>query len=86
MADWLSKPKSLRGRLRDIPALNHSGLRDCQIIAIENLEKSFRDTREDLFLKDAYSLPLKALVLEHFFLAWLVRLAETYMPIAYLVL
>lgn len=45
MADWLSKPKSLRARLHDIPALNHSGLRDCQILAIENLEKSFREDR-----------------------------------------
>src|ERR1700688_503135 len=45
MADWLSKPKSLRARLHDIPPLNHAGLRDCQITAIENLEKSFRDDR-----------------------------------------
>jgi type I restriction enzyme R subunit len=45
MADWLSKPKSLRARLHDIPALNHSGLRDCQIAAVETLEKSFREDR-----------------------------------------
>ena len=45
MADWLSKPKSLRARLHDIPALNHSGLRDCQISAVEKLEKSFREDR-----------------------------------------
>ncbi len=45
MADWLSKQKSLRARLHDIPALNPAGLRDCQVTAIENLEKSFRADR-----------------------------------------
>jgi type I restriction enzyme, R subunit len=45
MAEWLSKSKSLRARLRDIPSLNPAGLRDCQITAIENLEKSFREDR-----------------------------------------
>lgn len=45
MAEWLSKPKSLRARLHDIPALNPSGLRDCQITAIQNLEVSFREDR-----------------------------------------
>ena len=45
MAEWLSKPKSLRARLHDIPALNPEGLRDCQINAIQNLEHSFREDR-----------------------------------------
>jgi type I restriction enzyme R subunit len=45
MAEWLSKPKSLRARLHDIPALDPTDLRDCQIIAIQNLEKSFREDR-----------------------------------------
>ena len=45
MAEWLSKPTSLRARLHDIPPLNPAGLRDCQITAIENLEKSFQDDR-----------------------------------------
>lgn len=45
MAEWLSKPRSLRARLHDIPTLNPSGLRDCQITAIQNLEKSFREGR-----------------------------------------
>jgi type I restriction enzyme R subunit len=45
MVEWLSKPKSLRARLHDIPPLNLAGLRDCQITAIKNLEKSFRDDR-----------------------------------------
>lgn len=42
MAEWLSKPKSLRARLHDIPPLNSEGFRDCQIKAIENLEESFK--------------------------------------------
>jgi type I restriction enzyme, R subunit len=45
MAEWLSKPKSLRARLHDIPALNPAGLRDCQVTAIQNLEHSFRGDR-----------------------------------------
>jgi type I restriction enzyme R subunit len=45
MAEWLSKAKSLRTRLHDIPALDSTGLRDCQISAIQNLEKSFREDR-----------------------------------------
>jgi type I restriction enzyme R subunit len=42
MAEWLSKPKSLRARLYDVPPLDPAGFRDCQIRAIENLEKSFQ--------------------------------------------
>lgn len=45
LKEWFDKPKSLRGRLQDLPALNHEGLRDCQIIAIENLEQSFKEDR-----------------------------------------
>ena len=45
MAEWLTKSKSLRARLHDIPALNPAGLRDCQVTAIQNLEKSFREDR-----------------------------------------
>ena len=45
MADWLSRPKSLRARLHDILTLNPAGLRDCQIGAIQNLETSFKDDR-----------------------------------------
>jgi type I restriction enzyme R subunit len=45
MGEWLSKPKSLRSRLQDIPVLNTAGLRDCQITAIQNLEKSFKEDR-----------------------------------------
>src|ERR1700731_3195597 len=45
MAEWLSKPTSLRSRLQTLPPLGHFGLRDCQIAAIENLEQSFREDR-----------------------------------------
>src|ERR1700724_4626626 len=45
MAEWLSKPASLRARLQTMPPLGHSGLRDCQITAIENLERSFKEDR-----------------------------------------
>ena len=43
MQEWLSKPESLRSRLQSIPPLLHAGLRECQIIAIENLEASFKE-------------------------------------------
>ena len=45
LAEWLTKPASLRGRLHDLPALDPAGLRDCQITAIENLETSFKADR-----------------------------------------
>ncbi len=45
MAEWLSKPRSLRTRLQDLPALNSEGLRGCQEKAIENLEQSFKADR-----------------------------------------
>jgi type I restriction enzyme R subunit len=45
IAEWLSKPASLRARLQTIPLLTHAGLRGCQIVAIENLEKSFKEDR-----------------------------------------
>ena len=42
MVEWLTHPKPLRARLHDLPALNPSGLRDCQIDAVQNLETSFQ--------------------------------------------
>ncbi|MGN6212516.1 DEAD/DEAH box helicase family protein [Parafilimonas sp.] len=55
-ANWLKQGTSLRTRLHDIPDLGDSfsspsgrpggaGLRDCQITAINNLEKSFRQAK-----------------------------------------
>lgn len=43
--EMLKKTKSLRARLLDIPDLPETGLRDCQIKAINKLEQSFRDNR-----------------------------------------
>ncbi len=40
LREWLTQPETLRGRLRTMPPLIKTGLRDCQIEAIEGLEKS----------------------------------------------
>lgn len=42
---WLKQGKSLRDRLHNLPSLDHTGLRPAQIIAIENLETSFKNDR-----------------------------------------
>ncbi len=42
---FLRESKTLRARVRDIPPLTSEGLRDCQVTAITNLEKSFREAR-----------------------------------------
>ena len=39
--EWLKQEDSLRARLKKFPTLNSSGLRDCQVNAIINLEESF---------------------------------------------
>ena len=45
MRDWYAQSTSLSARLQWLPALDPTGLRACQISAIENLEKSFKDNR-----------------------------------------
>lgn len=50
---WLSQSNTLRGRLHDIPVLPEDGLRDCQITAINNLEKSFKDQRPKALIQMA---------------------------------
>ena len=45
MRAWLNQPASLRTRLKQLPALDPTGLRKCQINAIQNLEKSFKNDR-----------------------------------------
>jgi hypothetical protein len=45
LAEWLSKPQSLRARLQNIPPLDPAGFRACQITAIKNLENSFKADR-----------------------------------------
>jgi type I restriction enzyme R subunit len=43
--DWLTEEDTLRDRLKSLPPLIKTGLRDCQIEAIENLEKSVADSK-----------------------------------------
>jgi type I restriction enzyme R subunit len=52
-SEWMKQDKSLRTRLHDIPALPEAGLRDCQIIAINNLEKSFREAKPKALIQMA---------------------------------
>ncbi len=42
---WLKKTKSVRAALQDLYNLPEEGLRECQINAINNLEKSFRENK-----------------------------------------
>ena len=53
LLEWSKQDRSLRTRLHDIPLLPESGLRDCQIIAINNLEKSFKDARPKALIQMA---------------------------------
>lgn len=50
---WSKETKTLRGRLHDIPLLPEEGLRDCQVTAITNLEKSFKDQRPKALIQMA---------------------------------
>lgn len=45
LAAWLSQPDTVRARLQHLPILPTAGLRDCQVEAITNLEKSFAEAR-----------------------------------------
>jgi type I restriction enzyme R subunit len=45
LRDWLKEFDILRQRLRDLPPLEKSTLRDCQFNVIQNLEKSLKDQR-----------------------------------------
>ncbi|AWO01376.1 restriction endonuclease subunit R [Chitinophaga alhagiae] len=45
LLEWSKKEKSLRGRFADFPKLDETGLRPAQIVAINNLEKSFKGNR-----------------------------------------
>ena len=53
LQDWLKMDKSLRSRLLDLPALPIEKLRDCQISAINNLEKSFKENRPKALIQMA---------------------------------
>ena len=45
LKEWIAQGSSLRSRLQAFPELNPKGLRNCQEIAINNLEDSFKDNR-----------------------------------------
>lgn len=45
LKEFLSDEKTLRRKMQEMPPLITEGLRDCQIEAVTNLEKSFKDTR-----------------------------------------
>lgn len=51
--EWLKQDQSLRAGVLTIPALPESGLRDCQIVAINNLEKSFKDNKPKALIQMA---------------------------------
>jgi len=45
LADWIKEDDTLRNKMKAFPELNRQGLRDCQIEAILNLEKSFAENK-----------------------------------------
>ena len=45
MQDWYTRSATLRARIQGLPELDPTGLRSCQIKAIERLEGSFKDDR-----------------------------------------
>jgi type I restriction enzyme R subunit len=51
--EYSKQPGSLRARLQEIPALPEDGLRDCQVIAIHNIEKSFKDNHPKALIQMA---------------------------------
>ncbi|MDI6916913.1 MAG: type I restriction-modification enzyme R subunit C-terminal domain-containing protein [Thermoplasmatales archaeon] len=53
LKDWLSQDGTLRARLKKVPSLKTEGLRDCQIEAIQNLEKSFAEARPKALIQMA---------------------------------
>ena len=52
-SEWSKQDKSLRKRLLDIPLLPELGLRDCQILAINKLEKSFKEAKPKALIQMA---------------------------------
>jgi len=53
LSEWISQKDTLRGRLRNMPPLITTGLRDCQIEAIRNLERSLAEARPRALLQMA---------------------------------
>lgn len=53
IAEWIKKGSSLRERLLSMPALDPTGLRPAQIVAVENLETSFKNNRPKALIQMA---------------------------------
>lgn len=53
LSEWIKKSASLRERMLAMPALDPTGLRPAQIVAIENLEKSFKNNRPKALIQMA---------------------------------
>lgn len=53
LAEWLKQGNTLRERLNHIPVLDPLGLRPAQIVAIENLEVSFKNNRPKALIQMA---------------------------------
>ncbi|MBJ7880699.1 DEAD/DEAH box helicase family protein [Gelidibacter salicanalis] len=53
IADWLKKGKSLRKRLLSLPDVDETGLRPAQIVAVNNLEHSFKKNRPKALIQMA---------------------------------
>ena len=51
--EYIKQNKSLRRRLQDIPVLPVMGLRDCQVTAINNLDRSFKDAHPKALIQMA---------------------------------
>jgi type I restriction enzyme R subunit len=45
LAEWMKEDDTLRNRMKVFPDLDRRGFRDCQIVAIQNLEKSFAENK-----------------------------------------
>ena len=51
--EWLKQGENLRSSLQNLPGLPTQGLRECQINAIQNLERSFKDNRPKALIQMA---------------------------------
>ncbi len=51
--EWMRKTESLRKRLLKLPVLPTKDLRNCQIVAINNLERSFKENRPKALIQMA---------------------------------
>ena len=53
LGEWASQNETLRARLKKMPPLITDGLRDCQIEAITNLDRSFSESRPKALIQMA---------------------------------